>query len=443
MRITLAVIRKTLRRGLGQECFTAGFIKEVSEDLDHASASITRDGRLRYNPTFIEKHVTSPEDLFALLLHELLHPLWAHFLRSPGKVENIAADAVINAAITTLYADQSANGHLFRSVYRRTGLEAILRPDSSLEGDSLERVYRRLYPFPYPDETLTSSYPLTTGVLIRNLKILVHEDEVDPGRLLGSHKKEPSGERERRESESTTWDRDVLAHIARDLKGALSDAGGIEAGRGAQLYDLLSKVLDTRTGIREDLLLRFATRQVPDRLLEKRHFSPQQRVSPIPLRPSRGQMVLLAGGAYPLHYHRTIYQETAQHLGVAVYLDVSGSATHHLPRILGVLRRLRGRLSSIFQFSNLVVETTLESLLAGEVQTTYGTDFDCVAQSILERGFQRAIVITDGYANLSRSLRDELLQRGTQVLTVLFGHARTCDPLAALGDVVGLEKVCA
>lgn len=48
-----------------------------------------------------------------------------------------------------------------------------------------------------------------------------------------------------------------------------------------------------------------------------------------------------------------------------------------------------------------MAETTLEALLDGEIQTTYSTDFDCVAQSILDQGFERAIVIADGYAQLS------------------------------------------
>jgi hypothetical protein len=127
---------------------------------------------------------------------------------------------------------------------------------------------------------------------------------------------------------------------------------------------------------------------------------------------------------------------------VAIYLDVSGSVTSFLPKIIGVLGRLRGRISSIYQFSTQVVETSFEDLLSGEIRTTYGTDFDCVAQSILDRTYERSIVITDGYAGLSGHLKDELLQRRAKLLTVLFGHARGCRPLAPLGEVVQLADVC-
>ncbi len=114
-----------------------------------------------------------------------------------------------------------------------------------------------------------------------------------------------------------------------------------------------------------------------------------------------------------------------------------------LPQIVGVLRKLEGKVRSVYQFSNEVVETGMEALLAGEVHTTYGTDFDCVAQSILEERYERAIVITDGYARLSSELRDELLQRQVRLLTVLYGHGSKCEPLEPLGQVIRLEDACA
>ena len=114
-----------------------------------------------------------------------------------------------------------------------------------------------------------------------------------------------------------------------------------------------------------------------------------------------------------------------------------------LPQIVGVLRKLEGKVRSVYQFSNEVVETGMEALLAGEVHTTYGTDFDCVARSILEERYERAIVITDGYARLSSELGDELLQRRGRLLTVLYGHGSKCEPLEPLGQVIRLEDACA
>ena len=63
---------------------------------------------------------------------------------------------------------------------------------------------------------------------------------------------------------------------------------------------------------------------------------------------------------------------TSQDRGLAIYLDVSGSGNEYLPKILGVLRSLRNELTTIFQFSNKVVETPFETLLKGNIHTTYG-----------------------------------------------------------------------
>ncbi len=444
MRITLDVIRKVLRRGLGAQCFTAGFIRRVEEDPDQSSAYITRDGCLRYNPRFVEEHISCPEDLFSLLLHELLHPLWAHFLRCSGELENIAADAVINAAISTLYRDSSAKGSLFQNLYPPQGLEALLRPQSQLGSDVLGRVYGRLYPesiaWPTQDH-MEPTHPLTTGELVRSLKILLPADGRDPVPLLGSHRSEAEDD-EPGEDQGQPWERGDLSQVARDLKDGLQVAEGSQPGCGSELHDLLFQVLESHMGLRDDVLMRFATQRRADRFLERKRLEWQSRVSPLPLYPTRRDAVLLAEGIDSLHYHQLTGRETVERQGVAIYLDVSGSVASYLPEIIGVLNRLRGRLASIYQFSTEVVETSLEDLLAGSIQTTYGTDFDCVAQSILEQSFERSIVITDGCAQLSANLRDELLQKQAKMLTVLFGQAQGCPPLAPLGDVVPLQEVC-
>jgi hypothetical protein len=164
-------------------------------------------------------------------------------------------------------------------------------------------------------------------------------------------------------------------------------------------------------------------------------------VSPIPLHPSKRDFVLLAAGIPPFHYHNHTQRIATKEHGLAVYLDVSGSVNDHLPEIVGVLSSLKAELTSIFLFSNKAVEVPFKTLLAGHVQTTYGTDFDCIADSILERAFDKAIVLTDGYACLNKEKQEELKARTTQVLTILFGGRKDCEEFASLGDVVQLEDV--
>ena len=51
------------------------------------------------------------------------------------------------------------------------------------------------------------------------------------------------------------------------------------------------------------------------------------------------------------------------------------------------------------------------SVPKGGLETTYGTDFDCVAASVVERGFSRAIVITDGCADMEEENAEELKEK--------------------------------
>jgi len=151
--------------------------------------------------------------------------------------------------------------------------------------------------------------------------------------------------------------------------------------------------------------------------------------------------VKVAAGCYPLYYHNQVLQNKDHHEGIAVYLDVSGSVEEYLPRIIGILRRFSHEIKEIFQFSNKVVRTTLNQLCKGHVTSTYGTDFDCVAQSILENQYERAIVITDGYARLGSNHREKLLQSKTRILSILFEEVPLNYPLRKFGPSVTLNDM--
>ena len=78
---------------------------------------------------------------------------------------------------------------------------------------------------------------------------------------------------------------------------------------------------------------------------------------------------------------------------------------------------------------------------SGHVHTTYGTDFDCIAQSIIERDYDKAVVLTDGYADLDKDLQDGLRKRRVRILTILFGGKDECEEFGPLGDVVQLDDI--
>ena len=46
------------------------------------------------------------------------------------------------------------------------------------------------------------------------------------------------------------------------------------------------------------------------------------------------------------------------------------------------------------------------------MHTTYGTDFDCIAEHMLEHNMDKAVILTDGYASMSPGITERLKKRG-------------------------------
>jgi len=109
-----------------------------------------------------------------------------------------------------------------------------------------------------------------------------------------------------------------------------------------------------------------------------------------------------------------------------VYIDASGSVNDYLPEIIGLLRGLRADLKTVFLFSNQVIEVPFKSLLKGYVQTTCGTDFD------------KAVVVTDGHANMTAGYQNKLARRRFRTLTILIPDKPDCPDFTPFG-VIKLE----
>jgi hypothetical protein len=456
MEITLQTVREVLRKSFGRESFIAAFITRVEAAENCATAGIDSEGILRYNPAFADEYITDPESLFCLIAHELMHPMFGHFVYGNGQLENIGADMVINAAISLFYPGPSGQGALFRKCYTRRDIEGLLRPDSDMRHSRYAALYHAFY------SSRTSGSKLSTGEVIQSLKVLTPVEEIPAVMLLGDHDKpgtgsgasagnggkagltqaerETSGDGSVPDFPGCSFPADIVSRIAEDLRRAAEKPAGQHGGHGEMLYGLFLDVLKTHMSLKRALLERYTTDRKVDRF-RKMLSRPRIGVSPIPIRPSKRDFVLLAAGVPPFHYHNVAYRQATQERGLAVYLDVSGSVNQHLPEIIGLLRSLRTELKSIFLFSNKVVEAPFRTLLTGQVQTTYGTDFDCIAEHVLANRFDKAVVLTDGYASMTEENQKQLKARAFRALTVLFGGKRECPEFEALGDVVQLEEV--
>jgi len=432
MRITLETVRSILRESLGRESFVASFVRSVEETETCPTASISSEGVLQYNPAFAVQHIACDEDLFCLVLHEIMHPMFGHFIYKSGPLEGVAADMVINASVSSLFQEASCCGSLFRKIYQPCGMEGLLRPLSRMHDSRYGRLYDVFY------GNLHKEDQLTTGEVIKALKVLTPTYDARAILLIGSHE---TGEPDCTNApDLSKLPAESLCRIAEDLKRTAHYSNNRIAGQGENLYDLFLEAIKTHLSIRKVLLQKFATKRKVDRFKQSVHRS-EIGVSPIPLHPSKRDFVLLAAGIPPFHYHNHVQRVATKEHGLAVYLDVSGSVNEYLPEIVGILSSLKAELTSIFLFSNKVVEIPFKALLAGQVHTTYGTDFDCIAESVLERDLDRAVIITDGYAGLRVESSERLKQRRVCTLTVLFGGKADCDEFAPFGDVVQLADI--
>ena len=421
MTITLPIVRDLLRDSFGRNSFIASFIKSIEEDPSIATAGITEEGRLRYNPDFVKRYVARQSDLFCLIVHELLHPMFGHFIYDTRQeIEAVATDAIINANISVAFHIWSENGSLMQKFYAPNGVEGLLRLGSDMRHSRYSSLYHRLYQ--------QNNSTLTAGDVISTLRILTPAEDAQAVTLLGSH------------GGAESLSRDVVGEIAEDMRHSLRKLTRRSAGLNTQLYEMLLDAIASHRSIKRILLQRYTTQRKLDRFL---HPENAQRItsSPIPTHPSKRDLVLLASGMMPFRYSNLVTHIRNGHRGLAVYLDVSGSVNEYLPKIVGLLRNMKRELTSIFLFSNKVVEVPFSELLKGRVNTTYGTDFNCVADSMIERGWDKAVVLTDGYAELSEEKRAELKRKNVRTLTLLFGGLTESSEWAATGDVCELEAV--
>ena len=428
MRITLSTVRQVLKDALGFESFTAGFINRIEEVEWCPTCAINKEGTLVYNRKFVEKFVSSREDLFSLLFHETLHIVFQSFIYDCGPIENLAADAIINAVISQLYADESGTGNFFRKIYRKEGIEGLLRPGSRMQSSRFDRLYQALYAS-WRKETLT------TGEMIQTLKILLQGESFNI-LLLGGHFRRGEKGDEHATPQVQPLDRETAGRIAEDIKKNI--AGGRDAGYYPTISELLMEALESKLSIRRALLLSYTTEKKLDRFKEE-FRQKHSIVSPIPLYPSKKDLVLLAAGHLPIYFHNMLNRSRQKNRGLAIYLDVSGSVNDSLPEILGILRRLQNEVTTIYQFSNSVVETSMRELTRGRIATTYGTSFDCVARSILDNAFGKAVVITDGFSNIETALQKQMKSKGVKILTILFGGASERNDFAQFGEVIHLK----
>lgn len=420
---------------------------QATDSIETAAVTCHGRARLLLNPEFIEKHCRRDEHLFLLIMHEMWHVLLGHttLYGRPTRAHNIAFDAIINAGLTRAHPGSAYRGffenlnspHLFPQLLLRAPEgwpDRPVYPDDGPKGTF--EVLWRLYPPPGARATEP-----TYEEIVRLLQ--QHEDQqnlsgsaagagggdgreggeedADGATLLGDHSHDGT---------SNPLDDELFADIVRRIVARWPPPPfplrGRDDGRGLSesWMERLPSYRQTRQAFAK--IVKEAT--LPDRRGARGSARELARttVGPGPLPNASDRLLparraLLGQGALANQQILLPQVRPEPPARALVYLDVSGSMIGILPHIIDLLvaPARRGEIT-VRQFSNAVSPISAAQLAAGRLETTGGTNIDCVLADAAERSEKRVLIVTDGYVGTpSERLMEPLRQRGVRLYAAL------------------------
>lgn len=425
LRIDLEDVLSIYREALGSGALLVnGFIRKTVATKD-GTAAIDRNGTLYYCPTWFKEHVTSPSKFRDVVMHELMHPVIGDMSRDMGPLPNLAGDIVINSMLYTLGLSPCELQETFYSP--RSEPECLLRPNSKPPAKLLG-IYASVYPGAFRDThgIQTCENPLQ---IMQALQVMYpNEEDLSKVQLLGGHLGQDPSETvdgEKIDPDQFGMPGEIIGDIAdicADIAEKIKEANG--GGYGDRLSEMVFNIIKSRARFKSKLLKEFETRNVANRLV---HYFKSTIVSRsmIPTRVSKSEASKIVMGVPPLYYKRKYTSNNNDKSGIALYLDVSGSVYYELPKIIGLFDCMRDQIQAIYTFSNKVVTITYRDLIEGKIQTTGGTDFNCVINHAVENRHAKILVMTDGDASVTDDTKRLAIRSIPKIGVVYFGNYTT------------------
>ena len=412
---------------------------ELTDSIPTAAVTTGLRSSLLLNPDFVEEHCQSDEHLFLLVMHELWHVLLGHtsLFSRVSFVENLAFDAVINAALTRQFP-----GPEFRGFFEE------LNPSDSFPGRLLRA------PEGWPNRTdYSGPGPKGTNSILMRLYPLWRQQVAEPtyNELIELLRSDPEvrAAEERWSRGEGRLDGDGAPVLVGDhteegaKKGSevlRSALGRLAIGWPDPPYPVISRGVGgsktswaveaiepppTNRSVLEKVLLRTAQRARNGHRQISTGLAPSPATVVVPSACDRqrvarrrlGLPTLLWNGQVPRPARSVEAPRSAK-----VYLDVSGSMADVLPELLPALTAfVRQRLATAWQFSEEVWPLSLQELVDGDLTTTYGTVVTCALEHALADDTTRHIVIiTDGgIERVEQSIVEQLRDRNIGVDVVL------------------------
>ncbi len=425
----------------------------VTDDPKIQTAAIVRERygvRIYADINFLEEHVAQGVDMVGLIMHEVFHRILGHLdinLFGAGAeeyLEGIATDAFINATLYRMGRKPSARllgfapSKMFTDLYSMEVPHVVLRPpDVSGRGKSWE------------DEQMREQNPDIPGGIERWIGFrdrLYREGDINERDvyafldvslpqnmrpkviLVGFHGCKGNGKGGEGDDGDDLSDLPLMSNQGlKEFCEELSDKlGGRGAGKGTALSEHLINVVQAQDDQVRRALLEASVRALGAKLLSE--FAdptgdPDRTVVP-PATLSRRDLVSIATGRIPPFFAIPVPEENKDKS--FVYIDVSGSTWHAQPWMYSVISGLRKYVAPrVFLFSNDISEITLEDVAKGKVDTTGGTDFDCVVEHLLkDDDVTKAVLFTDGIASLSKENLKKLKASKKSIVGVMIDDDR-------------------
>jgi len=456
---TSSLFYNIVREIFGEQAALASRLvsKVVAVDKDHPyckTLCVDKDGVIMVNRAFWARFIRDEVDAKIVLAHELFHCVLGDHAKLVEHKEDeneidimgLSMDMRINAAICTTFVPEAMDAtrkNVLKSMYSQTGATGLLRPGSNYGTRNKYRLmYNVLYGGHkhqryYGEQELENMKQMFASEddLRRALKMLLPKKPKKEILLIGYHGGDDEGDDGEGRDEAgvkiisgETGEEKDFEGLPEDLKeqirsGILDKLGETAMGAGMSevLFKNVVQVVRSSRQMKLQALDRFACNK---RVNEIKNMWPDEkrRPSPIPTRPTHREMSLLAAGTPPLFYKNLERHERHKKSNIAIYLDVSGSVHSHLPKILGVIATLKQQIRTVYCFSNMVSTHSMVELQRGEFETTGGTDFDCVAQHAIDENVDKAVIFTDGYADIYHVRGADIQKQLKDVAMVYFGH---------------------
>lgn len=448
---TINRIRAALARYVDTDSLTiCNLIHSITETDDEKKCptmGITKAGHLIFNRAWVDKNIHSDRDIAAVCLHEIFHPLMSLFYAPFDEIAHIAMDATINALIYQIYGSKVSD--FFTQTYKGTyQVNCVLHGGNEARRTRFNRLHANLYALWSTTNSsrimrrryggnANATKKITAPEVLTALNILLDREMIPVTLvLIGSHD-DNFGEGFDVDGADVTRLNSAQQKFIKDLLDSAKAAGFDE-----NLTEMLIQMLESTKSPKLKLFEDYAVKHTMGKFLTD-ETNKRVKISTVPIRPSRKDLVMLASGVPIVYFHNDVWSiEKKPDKTVHVYLDVSGSIWGNLPNLLGVLDRFKEYLDKIYQFSNKVVEVSIDDIIKkGRILSTHGTDFDCIAANVLAEKQEKAIIITDGYARMTDQHLTQLHEAKVKFLTVYEKINQSNDQLAELGDHILVEDL--